>query len=140
MADESAWNAHDVVQIIERRAAQIVSIYTTKPGGLYRAMEVAAVCRAAGILCNVNGSVETGVGNLANIHLAAAAPAVTLSCVVPVSTPAEAQHGQIGGIYYRDDLIAEPMRLVDGAIEVPDGPGMGIEVDRAKIERYRVRD
>lgn len=140
MADESAWNAHDVVQIIERRAAQIVSIYTTKPGGLYRAMEVAAVCRAAGILCNVNGSVETGVGNLANIHLAAAAPAVTLSCVVPVSTPAQAQHGQIGGIYYRDDLIAEPMRLVEGAIEVPEGPGMGIAVDPAKIERYRVRD
>ena len=43
MADESAWNAHDVVEIIEKRAAQIVSIYTTKPGGLYRAMEVAAV-------------------------------------------------------------------------------------------------
>src|SRR5262249_44391917 len=48
MADESAWNAHDVVQIIAHRAAQIVSIYTTKPGGLYKAMEVAAVCRAAG--------------------------------------------------------------------------------------------
>ncbi len=44
MADESAWNSHDVIEIIERRAAQIVSIYTTKPGGLYRAMEVAAVC------------------------------------------------------------------------------------------------
>ena len=111
MADELAWNAHDVIEIIERRAAQIVSIYTTKPGGLYRAMEVAAVCRAAGIVCNVNGSVETGVGNLANLQLAAAAQAVTLSCVVPVSTPAEAQHGQIGGIYYQDDLIARGMDI-----------------------------
>ena len=140
MADESAWNAHDVIQISEARAAEIVSIYTTKPGGLYKAMEVAAVCRAAGIVCNVNGSVETGVGNLANIHLAAAAPAATLSCVVPVSTPAEWQTGQVGGIYYRDDLIAAPMRLVDGAIEVPTGPGMGIDVDLAKIEKHRVRD
>ena len=140
MADESAWNAHDVVQIIAQGAVQIVSIYTTKPGGLYRAMEVAAICRAAGILCNVNGSVETGVGNLANIHLAAAAPAVTLSCVVPVSTPAEAQHGQVGGIYYKDDLLAEPMRLVDGAIEVPTGPGMGIDVDLAKVGKYLVRE
>jgi muconate cycloisomerase len=138
MADESAWNAHDVLQIYEHRAAQIVSIYTTKPGGLYKAMEVAAVCRAAGIMCNVNGSVETGVGNLANIHLAAAAPAVTLSCVVPVSTPTAWQKGQIGGIYYRDDLIAEPMQLIDGAIEVPTGPGMGIDVDLDKIETYRV--
>jgi muconate cycloisomerase len=138
MADESAWNAHDVFQIAERRAAQIVSIYTTKPGGLYRAMEVSAVCRATGIICNVNGSIETGVGNLANVHLAAAAPAVTLSCVIPVSVPAEGQDGQIGGIYYKDDLLVAPMKLVDGAIEVPVEPGMGIDVDPAKIEKYLV--
>jgi muconate cycloisomerase len=138
MADESAWNAHDVIQIAERRAAQIVSLYTTKPGGLYRAMEAAAVARAAGIICNVNGSVETGVGNLANLALAAAAPAAVLSCVVPVSTPAEAQSGQVGCIYYKDDLIAEPMRLIDGSIELPTGIGMGIAVNEAKIRRYAV--
>jgi muconate cycloisomerase len=138
MADESAWNAHDVIEIIEKRAAQIVSIYTTKPGGLFRAMEVAAVARAAGLVCNVNGSVETGIGNLANLQLAAAAPSVTLSCVLPVSTPAEAQSGQVAGIYYKDDLIAAPMRLVDGAIELPSGPGMGIAADEVKIARYRV--
>jgi muconate cycloisomerase len=138
MADESAWNAHDIIQIIEKRAAQIVSIYTTKPGGLYHAMEAAAVARSAGIICNVNGSVETGVGNLANLQLAAAAPAVVLSCVVPVSTPAEAQTGQIAGIYYNDDLLAEPMQYAQGAIELPTGNGMGIAVDEAKVERYRV--
>ncbi len=139
MADESAWTARDVLEIFRARAADIVSIYTTKPGGLYGAMEVAAAARAARFPCNVNGSVETGVGNLANIHLAAAAIPVTLSCVVPVSTPAEAQSGAIGGIYYVDDLIREPLRLEDGAIIVPDGPGMGIEVDEEKIEKYRDR-
>jgi muconate cycloisomerase len=137
MADESAWNAHDAIQIAEQHCIDIVSIYTTKPGGLYRAMEVAAVCRAAGIVCNVNGSIETGVGNLANVHLAAAAPAVTLSCVIPVSTPAEYQNGRVAGIYYKDDLISAPMKFVDGAIEVPQAPGMGIPVDEAKIEKYR---
>jgi muconate cycloisomerase len=138
MADESAWNAHDVIEIIEKHAAQIVSIYTTKPGGLFRAMEVAAVARAAGIVCNVNGSVETGIGNRANIVLASVAPAVTLSCVVPVSTPAQAQSGQVAGIYYKDDLIAAPMHFVDGAIEVPAGAGMGIAVDEAKVKKYVV--
>jgi muconate cycloisomerase len=139
MADESAWNAHDVIQIAEKRAAQIVSIYTTKPGGLYRAMEVAAVARAAGIICNVNGSVETGIGNLANLQLAAAAAPVVLSCVVPVSTPAQAQSpGNVAGIYYRDDLIAQPMRFVDGAIDLPSGVGMGIAADEAKIHHYTV--
>jgi muconate cycloisomerase len=139
MADESAWNAHDVIEIVEKRAAQIVSIYTTKPGGLFRAMEVAAVARAAGLVCNVNGSVETGIGNRANIVLASVAPAVTLSCVVPVSTPAQAQSGQVAGIYYKDDLIASPMHFGDGAIEVPTGAGMGIAVDEAKVRKYLVQ-
>ncbi len=139
MADESAWSARDVLEIFRAKAAEIVSIYTTKPGGLYGAMEVAAAARAARFPCNVNGSVETGVGNLANIHLAAAAIPVTLSCVVPVSTPAEAQSGKVGGIYYIDDLIREPFRLEDGAVVVPDGPGMGIDVDEAKREKYRDR-
>jgi len=142
MADESAWSAHDVLEIAERRAAQMVSIYWTKPGGLYRAMEVAAVARAAGIVCNVNGSVETGIGNRANIALAAAAPAATLSCVVPISTPAEAQSGEgarkVAGIYYTDDLIAAPMPFADGAIELSPAPGLGIAVDEAKVKRYLV--
>ncbi len=139
MADESAWNAHDVIQIAERRAAQMVSIYTTKPGGLYRAIEVAAVARAAGIICNVNGSVETGIGNLANLQLAAAAAPIVLSCVVPVSTPAQAQSpGNVAGIYYKDDLIAHAMRLVDGAIDLPSGVGMGIPADEAKIDHYTI--
>ena len=137
MADESAWTARDVLEIIDRRAADMVSIYTTKPGGLYRAMEVAAVARAGRLPCNVNGSVETGIGNLANLHLAAAAESVTLSCVVPVSMPAEAQSGNVAGIYYTDDLIAEPFEFRDGAVTVPDGPGMGIAVDEAKVEKYR---
>ena len=87
---------------------------------------------------NVNGSVETGIGNLANLALAAAAPAVVLSCVVPVSTPANAQTGQLAGIYYKDDLIAEPMQIADGAIVLPNGIGMGIAADEAKIRRYTV--
>ena len=45
---------------------------------------------------------------------------------------------QIAGIYYKDDLIAEPMRLIDGAIELPAENGMGIPVDEAKIRRYCV--
>ena len=138
MADESGWNAHDAIQIAEQHAIDIVSIYTTKPGGLYRAMEVAAVCRAVGMQCNVNGSIETGVGNLANVQFAAASPAVTLSCVIPVSVPAEHQKGRIGGTYYTDDLIDAPMTFADGAIEVPTAPGMGIAVDEAKIEKYKI--
>jgi muconate cycloisomerase len=138
MADESAWNSHDVLQIIEHRAAQMVSIYTTKPGGLYRAMEVAAVAQAGGLICNVNGSIETGIGNLANLQLAAAAPVVKLPCVVPVSMTAEHRGHRIAGVYYTDDLLMAPIVLKDGAVELPNGIGMGIEPDLQKIARYTV--
>ena len=37
-----------------------------------------------------------------------------------------------------DDLITEPFAFVDGTVMVPQGPGLGIEVDRAKLDRYRV--
>lgn len=138
MADESAWSARDAFEIAVRRAAEIVSIYTTKPGGLYRASQVAAICKSAGLRCNVNGSVETGIGNRANVILAAAMPVVTLSCVVPVSTPESAlAAGQVAGIYYKDDLIVSPFQLKDGAIVVANGPGLGWDVDLEKIKRYR---
>ena len=139
MADESAWNKHDAMEIAKVGDIDIVSVYTTKPGGLLPAMEVAAVASAAGLVCNVNGSVETGVGNLANIHLAAAAAPVVLSCVVPVSTPAGEIRGRLAGIYYTDDFLARGMVFEDGAIRVPVEPGMGIEIDEDKVERYRVR-
>lgn len=138
-ADESIWNAHDVLEIIERGAAQIISIYITKPGGLYHALDIAAVAASAGLSCNVNGSGEFGIGNLANVAFAAAVPAVSLSCAMPISTPAEAQTGQVAGIVYKDDIIASAMTVRDGAIVVPQGPGLGIDIDLEKLERYRVR-
>jgi muconate cycloisomerase len=137
MADESAWSPHDVVDIAEANAANLISIYTTKPGGLRRATKVAAVAEAFGFACNVNGSAETGIGNAANLHLAAAMKPVSLACVLPVSAPAEQQPTKTVGRFYTDDVIAEPFVWEDGAIVVPNGPGLGIEVDEEKVRTYR---
>lgn len=138
MADESCWNARDALEAAKDARIDILSIYTTKPGGLWPAMEVAAVARAAGLACNVNGSVETGIGNRANLHLALAAPAVELSCVVPVSKPSHELAGRLAGIYYSDDFLASGFDFRDGAIWPDDRPGLGYEVDEDKIKKYRV--
>jgi muconate cycloisomerase len=138
MADESAWSAHDVLEIASKNAADAISIYTTKPGGLFKAKQVAAVAQAAGMACNVNGSVETGVGNAANIHLAASTGVVTYGCVVPVSTPKEKARGGIAGIYYSDDIITEAFEYSDGDVIVSSKPGLGIELDEDKLEHYRL--
>ena len=138
MADESAWTPEDVFEIAQKKAADMISIYTTKPGGMFKAKKVAAVAEAAGLKCNVNGSVETGVGNAANVHLAASTGIVTFDCVVPVSTPKEKAKKGIAGIYYADDIIAEPFLLEDGSITVPSKPGLGIELDEDKLKHYRI--
>jgi len=137
MADESAWTAQDVMEIVQKRAADIISIYTTKPGGMFKAKKIAAVAEAAGLKCNVNGSVETGVGNAANVHLAASTGVVTYGCVVPVSTPNGKGKGGIAGIYYQDDIITEAFEYADGDVIVSAKPGLGIELDEDKIKHYR---
>lgn len=138
MADESAWNLYDILEIARLGAAEAISLYTTKPGGLQGAMKAAAVAQAAGFSCNVNGSAETGVGNAANLHLAAAAKAVVHACVVPVSAPAESLPTQVVGRFYTDDIIAEPFIYNDGHLVVPDRPGLGVELDEEKVRKYRI--
>jgi len=137
MADESAWSPQDILEIVQKKAADIISIYTTKPGGMFKAKKVAAIAEAAGLPCNVNGSVETGVGNAANVHLAASTGVVIYSCVVPVSTPKGKGNGGIAGIYYQDDIIREPFEYSDGEIIVSSRPGLGIELDEDKLKFYR---
>lgn len=138
MADESAWTPQDVMEIVRKKAAEIISLYTTKPGGLFKAKKVAAVAEAACLQCNVNGSVETGVGNAANLHLAASTAVASLPCVVPVSTPKGKGKKGVAGIYYQDDIIREPFEYTDGDIVVSSKPGLGIELDEEKIKYYRV--
>jgi muconate cycloisomerase len=138
MADESAWTPQDVLEIAQKKAADIISIYTTKPGGLFNAKKIAVLAEAAGLPCNVNGSVETGVGNAANIHLAASTGVVTFGCVVPVSTPKEKAKQGIAGIYYQDDIIKDAFEYSDGDILVPTKPGLGIELDEDKLKHYRL--
>lgn len=136
MADESAWNPTDVLEIAQLGAADLISLYTTKPGGLQRACKTAAVAEAAGIRCNVNGSAETGIGNAANLHLAAAMEAVSEACVLPVSAPAESQPTTTVGRMYVDDLITDPFVYRDGHLVVPTQPGLGVHLDDEKVKKY----
>jgi muconate cycloisomerase len=138
MADESAWTPQDVLEIAQKNAADIISIYTTKPGGLFKAKQVAAIAETAGLPCNVNGSVETGVGNAANIHLAASTGVVTFGCIIPVSTPKEMAKQGIAGIYYQDDIIKEGFEFSAGDILLSTKPGLGIELDEDKLKHYRI--
>ena len=138
MADESAWTERDVVRIAQMRAAQYLSVYYTKPGGLWKAKRLLTVAGAHRMIADINGSAEMGIGNAANLHLAAASPEVLLPGTIPVTSTAEIERTRIAGRKYLDDIIAEPFGYQDGCLVVPDGPGLGITVDEAKLTKYRV--
>lgn len=138
MADESAWTPHDMVELAEARAAACFSCYVTKPGGLYRARQQAEIAAMLGMSCDIGGSIELGIGSAANLQLGAALPGATLPSVCPVPTPEGSADGAIAGVYYVDDVIAERPGFEDGRLLVPEGPGLGVEVDADKLRHYAI--
>jgi muconate cycloisomerase len=136
MADESAWTPQDILELDQLNAAACFSCYVTKPGGLWRARQQAELAYALGMESDIGGSIELGIGNAANLHLGAALERATLPSVCPVTTVAGTPGPSVAGVYYTDDVVAEPFRFADGRLLVPDGPGLGIEVDREKLVAY----
>jgi muconate cycloisomerase len=136
VADESVWGPHDALELAAAGGADALSVYLAKAGGIASARRVADLAEVLGLPCDVNGSLETGVGNAANVHFAVAARAVTLPCVVPVSAPAGRHAGPVGA-YFADDVVAEPFPFADGVLRPPPGPGLGIEVDEERVRALR---
>lgn len=136
MADESCWTPRDVLEISRRRAADCLSVYVAKAGGIGGAMKVAAVAEAAGLDFNLNGSGELGVGNAASVHTIAANPGAKIGAVIPLTAPAEKQQTKTGNRSYLDDIVTDAYEYEDGHLLVPRRPGLGVELDEAKVEKY----
>lgn len=138
MADESAWNVDDIVELSDMKAAACISLYVTKPGGLYRAKQLADFAENRGLYSDIGGSIEMGIGNAANLHLGAATKIAILPSVTPTTKPEGAKGPEMTGNYYLDDIVTEPFGYEDGCVLVPVGPGLGVEVDMEKIRKYSV--
>lgn len=136
MADESAWFPQDILRLWELKAASMISVYYAKPGGLYRARQVINVAKACGFLCDIGGSIEMGIGVAANLHLAASTEILACASVCPVPNVDGEGPTRIAGVYYVDDIIRTPLRYEGGFLHVPNGPGLGVEVDDRKIAKY----
>lgn len=126
MADESVFDARDALAGAAMRLADVFSLKIMKSGGIRRALEVAAIARAAGIGVYCGCMFETGIAHAAGAHLAAALPDLHLGCEFYMPT-----------YYAREDLLAEPFPVRGGFVHVPDGPGLGVEMDLDKLAKYR---
>ncbi|MCP5101672.1 MAG: hypothetical protein GY943_39525 [Chloroflexi bacterium] len=70
---------------------------------------------------------ETGIAHLAGTHMIAISPDISLGC--------EFYHANY---YLIEDLLEEPFAIENGMVQVPDGPGLGINVNLDKLEKYAV--
>jgi muconate cycloisomerase len=62
---------------------------------------------------------------------------VSGSSVIPISAPAGKHPCKVAGRYYEDDVIAEAFAFREGALLPLERPGLGIEVDEARLAKYR---
>src|SRR5262245_4006141 len=124
MADESAFTLTEAWTVAAARAADIVSVYPGKNGGIAAALEVAHLARAAGMACHLGSNLELGVATAAMIHLAAACPEIACE-----QYPADI----LGPLYHDWDVVRTPLKLGPVAAEVPKSPGLGVELDESRL-------
>jgi L-alanine-DL-glutamate epimerase-like enolase superfamily enzyme len=104
-----------------------VSLKLIKLGGITAALAAGKLCQRLGLSVNIAAKIaESSISSAAALHLA---------CAVP-----KADWGvSLTHFYLAEDIVRQPLRLKDGLVALPDGPGLGIDVDEAAVERFRVR-
>jgi muconate cycloisomerase len=131
VADESIYTLQDAMTLARLGAADVFSIYVGKAGGIGPAKKIAEFAASEGIKCTLGSNLELGVGSAAMVHLAIAAGGITAE---------EFPCDIIGPFYYEDDIVREALAISPGQARTNSKPGLGVELDDEKIERYRVKD
>lgn len=138
IADESCWSPQDAFMLAAQRAVDALSVYLPRAGGVFQSHAVTAVAAAAGLAHDLNGSLETGIGNSASLHVACASDAELWPCVLPINGPADDAPTRTFGRYFADDVITHGLDVNEGAVRVSDRPGLGIDVDVERLQHATV--
>ena len=124
MADESILDHASLIDVIRAGAADIVKLKVMKQGGLINTRRMLETAAAAGLKCVIGHGFGLGINTMAEIMMAATSGNVIegLECVGPLKTT--------------DDIVTHKLDLSRGTLVVPDRPGLGVELDPVKLERY----
>ena len=126
--DESIHTVRIARDAIEAKACRIINIKPGRVGGHRASIELHDLCAAHDIPVWHGGMLESGIGRAHNIHLA--------------SLPNFRLPGDIAASkrYYQPDLIEPAIEVgADGTIAVPDGPGIGVNIVRDRVNQATLR-
>jgi len=128
--DFTRWGFRDV---IARKAMDIVQPDVCAAGGISECRKIAAMASAHGVEC-VPHAWGSAIGLAATVQFLAALPD-TPPALRPMPPMLEFEQTPNP---LRDQLAREPIVQRRGIVRVPEGPGLGIEIDREILQRYRV--
>lgn len=127
IADEAVRSPADATRVVQEASATVMNVGQSKLGGLSAAMQAAQIAQAAGIGVHVGSVIEMGIATAAGLHLAAALPRLSYPSYL------------MGPLKYEQLITAQQFEVVNGAIAIPTGPGLGIEVDEKELCRLDLR-
>ena len=126
IADEGFWTIHDARELLVAAAAQALHVYLGKCGGIREAMRIAALGDAFGVPVTMGERVPLGIALAAHLHVAAALSEAPFAHALAYDLN-------------ESDLLTAPIPVRDGRMAVPDGPGLGVEVDEDRLA-FHARD
>lgn len=127
MADESAQSSHDMADLLRRDAVTAVSVKLPKAAGLLQAAAMADIAIAGGIAVYGGTTMESSIGAAASAQLYSVWPTL-LGCEL------------VGPLLLREEVVTEPICYRAGRLQVPSGPGLGIDLDDDKLRFYARAD
>jgi L-alanine-DL-glutamate epimerase-like enolase superfamily enzyme len=126
---EHTYTVRGFRNLIAHNAVNVIQPDATLTGGLIEAHKASILADAWGLPVSPHCGGLTAVGIAANVHLSAASPTFTVL-----------EYDATPGQPLREELVMDgkfsPDRIVEGCLSVPEGPGLGIEINEQIIEQY----
>lgn len=120
--DESIRSSADARKAIRSGAARVINIKVGRVGGHLESRRIHDLCAASGVPVWCGGMLESGIGRAHNIHL---------STLPNFTKPGDTSSASR---YFLRDIIVEKLETEDGFMPVPQGPGIGVTLDRGFLE------
>lgn len=124
-ADEGIHSLRDIERHHAQHAARGVSLKAIKLGGMRAVAQAARLCDRNRMSVNISCKTgESSIACAAAMHVASVIPNIDWALTLTNSA-----------LIY--DVVADPIRVERGHAELLDGPGLGVEVDEARVARHR---